>query len=503
MKCSKVVLGELGLGPDLLLWSAELRVQRVALAQAMQEKRAAKIAAKKEQMEKAKAARAATMAAKAAARAAEIEAAARHGDYAQLTSDDDFLNPVGRRLQRPSQPGQSTVHQTGNGAGPSRSLNGFAQHAQHAQGASDDTDGVDAKQPASRNGYHLHHAHQHNGQLAALERHHLEGDERQIWSVDGEPAQLRNVGSGTIQRGLGRAASAMLGEVRVQPRGVAGGAAYGGDGTQPSLELHSIHACSSHRQQHPVESASHLSHDQPGKAESSWHVHAQLTHSAEGEARQLPQQLPASESESRRPDSEEADDKFDWGAWMSPEGERKAIAERLQRPRRPPKRPYPSPDPPKPRLKKHHSSKGNQTAARHQHRLTDRLLRQESGSTSSGQFSQEWPHGPMQHAHRPRSGFANPGRSAASHRAGKGRSKGRRALAEVGCIRAAPYQGEAFMQARMDVQQQQGVVPGNQAPADADHGHQVCILLLPPSPTPPWPLALGPQQQTDSMASSC
>ncbi len=113
------------------------------------------------------------------------------------------------------------------------------------------------------------------------------------------------------------------------------------------------------------------------------------------------------------------------------------------------------------------------------HRLTDRLLQQESGSTSSGQFSQEWPHVPMQHAHRPRPGSANPGRGDASRRAAKGKSKGTRALEEVGCIRAAPYQGEAFMQARMDVQQQQGVVPGNQAPADADHGHQVCLLLLP------------------------
>ncbi len=44
---------------------------------------------------------------------------------------------------------------------------------------------------------------------------------------------------------------------------------------------------------------------------------------------------------------------------------------------------------------------------------------------------------------------------------------------DVGCIRAAAYQGEAFMQARMDVLQQQGVVQGNQAPADHDTGQQV------------------------------
>ncbi|KAL3151508.1 hypothetical protein ABBQ38_012507 [Trebouxia sp. C0009 RCD-2024] len=454
---------------------AELRAQRVALAQAMQERRAAKLAAKKEQQEKAKAARAASMAAKAAARAAEAEAAAQHGGYVHLTSDDDFLNPrLGPPMQplhlprQPLQPEQYR-HSAG-GAGPSRGSNGLAQHAQHGQGAAEADDG--AKQPASRNGFQIYHPHGHNGQLVGGERH-PEGSERQMWGANGDTGQDLRRESGSTHRYPHGTTSDMLRGGQLQSGGWPTGATlYSGSGLQNSLELNSMQVSASHGQLHPVElgcrhHASSLSHDQGATAEGSWQVHARLSHSAG--SRQLPQQLPASESESRRPDSEEADDKFDWGAWMSPEGDHTAIAGRLQRPRRPPKRPYPLPDPTKPRLKKHHSSKGS---SQHQRRLTDRLLRQESGSTSSGQFSQEWPHGPVQHAHKPRPSSAIPGRSCASHRGAKGKSKGRRALEEVGCIRAAPYQGEAFMRARMDVQQQQGVVPGNQAPADADHGHQ-------------------------------
>ena len=484
----------------MLLCSAELRAQRVALAQAMQEKRAAKLAAKKEQQEKAKAARAATMAAKAAAKAAEAEAAAQHSGYAQLTSDDDFLNPrLGPRkqpLQPPMQPLQSEQYRdrTGGGAGPNRGLNGFAQHAQHGQGAADNNDDI-ANQAASRNGYRVYNAHPDNGQLAESERH-PGGSERQMWHADGGTGHGLNGNNGIIPSYPHGTASEMLRGGQLQSGGrPAGGRPYDGGALQASLEHNHIQASSSCGQQHAVDHryrqrASSLSHDRDDRdalAGDSWHVHAQLRHSAD--ARQLPQQLPASESESRRPESEEANDKFDWGAWMSPEGERKAIAERLHRPPPPPKRPYPLPDPTKPRLKKHHSSKGS--SSQHQRSITDRLLRQESGSTSSGQFSQDWPHDPAQHAHKPRPGSAIAGRSSASHRGAKGRSKGRRALEEVGCIRAAPYQGEAFMQARMDVQQQRGVVPGNQAPADADHGHQVChnaaATPLPPRPPPTLP----------------
>jgi len=65
------------------------------------------------------------------------------------------------------------------------------------------------------------------------------------------------------------------------------------------------------------------------------------------------------------------------------------IAERLQRTRRPPKRPYSLPDIPKPKPKKQASKS---THHKLQHKHEDRLLRQDSGSTSSEQFAQ-----PRQH----------------------------------------------------------------------------------------------------------
>ena len=452
-----------------LLPSAELRAQRVAIAQAMQQKKAAKIAAKKEQLEKAKVARAASMAAKAAARAAEAEAVAQEaaGGYGHLSSDDDFLPPLQNRPQR-NLPSEQSRYNSSNAAGPSRSLNGFAQHAQRGQAASTPAGSDDAKQPASRNGYQVHHPHQHNRQLAHSERH-PGGSERQTWDLDGASAQSRQLnGQHRHHRSHDhQPGSGLLPEA----------------GAQDS-EADVRFSVESGYRQHALP----LSRNEPMNAEGSWDgTHAQLRHS--GEAIQLPGELPGSRLAARRPDSEEADDKFDWGAWMSPEGERKAIAERLQRARRPPKRPYPLPEPPKPKPKKHQSLRGSSQHrdAMHQHRLPDRLLRQESGSTSSGQFSQEFSHahGPAQHAHKHRLGSAIPGRSAASQKAGKGKSKGRRALEEVGCVRAAAYQGEAFMQARMDVLQQQGVVPGNQAPADTDHGHQVCCTRTAPQPSIP------------------
>ena len=157
------------------------------------------------------------------------------------------------------------------------------------------------------------------------------------------------------------------------------------------------------------------------------------------------------------------------------------IAERLQRTRRPPKRPYSLPDIPKPKPKKQASKT---THHKLQHRHADRLLRQDSGSTSSEQFAQPRQHHSQfsqyhqqqqQHQQRKASlqGRASDA-AAVAKKADRGRLKGRRVVEDVGCIRAAAYQGEAFMQARMDVLQQQGVVQGNQAPADHDTGQQVC-----------------------------
>ena len=69
---------------------------------------------------------------------------------------------------------------------------------------------------------------------------------------------------------------------------------------------------------------------------------------------------------------------------------------------------------------------------------------------------------------------------------------------DVGCIRAAAYQGEAFTQARMDVLEQQGVVQGNQAPADHDTGQQVFKQLHVPA------LLISPcLPNSDSCAAVC
>jgi len=155
------------------------------------------------------------------------------------------------------------------------------------------------------------------------------------------------------------------------------------------------------------------------------------------------------------------------------------IAERLQRTRRPPKRPYSLPDIPKPKPKKQASKS---THHKLQHKHEDRLLRQDSGSTSSEQFAQPRQHHTQynryqqqqQHQRKPSlPGHASSDAAAVAKKASRGRLKGRRVVEDVGCIRAAAYQGEAFMQARMDVLEQQGVVPGNQAPADHDTGQQV------------------------------
>ena len=425
-----------------VLCCAELKARRVAVAQAMQEKKAAKAAAKKEQLEKAKVARAASMAAKAVARAAEAEAAAAASACAHLSSDDDFLGPLQGRAQQPCQATEQSRHSSHNAAGPSRSLNGAAQHAQHAQHGQAGSVPEGVRQPASRNGY------------LSYQSQHAQHSQR-----------------------ISHDSQAVLAE----------------SGAQDSTAIFKFPVESEHR------GTPHLFHDQPMKEEDAWDgAHVQYMHSRG--ARQLPSELLASGSESRQPESEEADregdrggnEEFDWGAWMSPEGKRKAIAERLQRPRRPPKRPYPLLDPPKPKPKKPQQSlRGSSSQhcdARLQHRPPDRL--QGSVATTSGQFSQEeWSHalGPMQQPHRHRPGSAPPGRTAAaSQGATKGRSKGRsigrRALEEVGCIRAAAYQGEAFMQARMDVLHQQGVLPGNQAPADAHPDHQVCHTTAIPPP---------------------
>jgi len=156
------------------------------------------------------------------------------------------------------------------------------------------------------------------------------------------------------------------------------------------------------------------------------------------------------------------------------------IAERLQRTRRPPKRPYSLPDIPKPKPKKQASRSTHHNL---QHRHADRLLRQDSGSTSSEQFAQPRQHHTQysqhhqQHHHQQRKaslpGRASSDAAAVAKKANRGRLKGRCVVEDVGCIRAAAYQGEAFMQARVEVLQQQGVVQGNQAPADHDTGQQV------------------------------
>ncbi len=152
------------------------------------------------------------------------------------------------------------------------------------------------------------------------------------------------------------------------------------------------------------------------------------------------------------------------------------IAERLQRTPRPPKRPYSLPDIPKPKPKKQAS---RSTHHKLQHRHADRLLRQDSGSTSSEQFAQPRQHHTQYsqyHQHQRKAslpGRASSDAAAAAKKANRGRLKGRRVVEDVGCIRAAAYQGEAFMQARVEVLQQQGVVQGNQAPADHDTGQQV------------------------------
>lgn len=154
---------------------------------------------------------------------------------------------------------------------------------------------------------------------------------------------------------------------------------------------------------------------------------------------------------------------FDWAAWQSPEDAPAGIAERLQRTRRPPKRPYPLPDIRKPKPKKQASKTHH---AKHQHKLQDRLLRQDSGSTSSEQFAQPRQHSDYLHPQHSRPGLG------LAKKPNKGAFKRKRVVEDVGCIRAAAYQGDAFMQARMDVLEQQGVVPGNQAPADHDADHQ-------------------------------
>ena len=163
------------------------------------------------------------------------------------------------------------------------------------------------------------------------------------------------------------------------------------------------------------------------------------------------------------------------------------IAERLQRTRRPPKRPYSLPDIPKPKPKKHASKS---THHKLQRKHEDRLLRQDSGSTSSEQFAQPRQHHTQysqyqqQQQHQRKAslpGHASSDAAAVAKKANRGRLKGRRVVEDVGCIRAAAYQGEAFMQARMDVLEQQGVVQGNQAPADHDTGQQVSTQTYVPA----------------------
>lgn len=164
------------------------------------------------------------------------------------------------------------------------------------------------------------------------------------------------------------------------------------------------------------------------------------------------------------------------------------IAERLQRTRRPPKRPYSLPDIPKPKPKKQASKS---THHKLQSKHADRLLRQDSGSTSSEQFAQPRQHHTQysqyqqqQQQHQRKASLrwhASSNAAVVAKKANRGRWKGRRVVEDVGCIRAAAYQGGAFMQARMDVLEQQGVVQGNQAPADHDAGQQVSTPAVVPA----------------------
>lgn len=463
----------------------------------MQEKRAAKAAAKKQQQEKARVARAASLAAKAAARAAEEEKDAARAAEAESAGQQPAYDPHLSDFRNAN----------GDAFGHNRCLNGYPQQAQHSQHGqhtehvlhSQNASNWDlTKQPngvpARRNGYHLPHANQGDGQLAGPEGQ-IDMLERQAWDGDGPTGQERRL-------------SIAEQDIDIMYRSPDQAVAHAGS-TQTSPEVDIIHSSSHGRRrrssqnlhQHSTGRSVHsalngsdavlrfpgqsdLKHDtayltqhQPLKAEgtlATWHMPSHLAQSSD--SGQLPSESHASESDTKRRESEEADDTFDWEAWTSPGQRRQGIAERLQRPRRHPKRPYPLPDPSKPKPKKPHSLKGSSHhPVRPQHRLLDRPARQVSTSNSWGQFDPEssHAHGTGQHAHLHRLGSAMPGRAAASQRAAKGRSKGRRALEEVGCIRAAPYQGEAFMQARMDVLEQQGVLPGNQAPADADSGHQV------------------------------
>ena len=190
------------------------------------------------------------------------------------------------------------------------------------------------------------------------------------------------------------------------------------------------------------------------------------------------------------------------------------IAERLQRTRRPPKRPYSLPDIPRPKPKKQASKS---THHKLQHRHADRLLRQDSGSTSSEQFAQPRQHHSQfsqyhqqQHQRKARlPGRAASDAAAVAKKTNRGRLKGRHVVEDVGCIRAAAYQGEAFMQARMEVLQQQGVVQGNQAPADHDTGQQVstqphdsCLGHQPVSAKQVFICATGHERKQSVMCSS-
>ena len=455
----------------------ELKAQRQVQVQMMAERKAAKAAAKKEQQEKAKAARAASLAAKAIAKAAEAEAAAQQSAHANWTSREHHRDAA---HQLHSMSGLQYSSQAANSddlnrdvAAASRNLNGYVQHSQHAQRQTGHTTShLDNRQlngmPARRNGYHLPKANQHSGQLAGAEGQagQLEG---QIGWADMAHTQQHKLSTrhhnvdmvynSPDKGGLHDHSASASPEVDIMnsistEKRIRGGECY---------------------QQHQLHSGSaELGPD----AESGDRQPARFRDlSCSG---QLSGEAHASESDAKRHESELADDKFDWEAWMSPE-ERKGIAERLQRARRPPKRPYSPPEPPKPKAKKHQTLKSRaHPPAWLPHSHSDRLLRQESGSTSSSQFGPDNSHASdhWQHAHTHRPGSAMPGRAATGMKA-KGKSKGRRALEEVGCIRAAAYQGEAFMQARMDVLQQQGVLPSNQAPADSENGHQVSCQLGP------------------------
>ena len=501
----------------------------------MQEKKAAKAAAKKQQQEKARISRATNLAAKAAAIAAEQEeeaARAVEEDEAARAAQAEsagwqpvfdpqlsngFLGPATNPLHLSEQNPQAGQFRDTNrdATGHSRFLNGSAQQAQHdqqaqhsqhvqhhqqaehAQHSQHGSDWDHTKQPnglpARRNGYHLPDANQHDGQLTDAEGQ-FAILKRQAWEG----------GRSTGQEGRLSTADQ---DIDIMYRSPQQAFAHAGS-AQTSPEIDIIHTSSGGRQRcssrhmhqqgtgttlHSAlqnsaagvrsliepdarhDTIYHLQH-QPLKAETTsatCHMPSQLAHSSD--SGQLLSESQASQSDAKRLESEEADDTFDWEAWMSPEQKRQGIAERLQRPRRPPKRPYPLLDPSKPKPKKHQSLKGSSHhPVRLQHRLPDRLARHGSRSTCLG-LDPESAHasGQGQYAHTQTSGLALPSRAAANRRAAKGRSKGRRALETVGCIRAAAYQGEAFMQARMDVLEQQGVLPGNQAPADADSGHQV------------------------------